>query len=362
MAKDLKILETFREKDEHYIDITKTALKIFFNDNPTLIFNGQHILGEKPELLSFRLKTIRFYNSQISRITQLFINLIKYRRSNQVYLSTYPIFNFLTVIFHKLLSGNIYLIIHGELSVFSKKKLKLRSRLNYIIQKKTYKLVSKTNNIYICFLHSGITSSLNKHLALGPSKNLLSLEWPIQKIKFHRQNQGTKIKLGLFGTLARTKNSHFINILESELGSVNFEFKVVGRNHDIEFNPNIKTIHPKKGEFQVNQKEFFNELRSCDFLFSFSNYEDYELIYSGTVNTALKYSIPLLTLPNSTYRKYSELVGPFGIEFENLEYLAGYLKTNRHQLRSISNSLSEILNEFDSAKSITLTRDLFKFK
>ena len=68
MQNNTIILETFRNKDEHYVDITKTALSIFYKDKPTLVINERHCEGEKPELKQFKLKKVKFFTNSLVRI------------------------------------------------------------------------------------------------------------------------------------------------------------------------------------------------------------------------------------------------------------------------------------------------------
>lgn len=357
------ILETFRNRDEHYVDITKTALSVFDKDNPLLVFNERHCEGEKPELSKFKLKKIKFFDNYFVRVFQLIFSFFWYNNNRKIYLSSYPIFNLITIIFSRFQKFETFLLVHGELSVFSKQENKFRQKINKFIQQLVYRYVNNTNNIFICFLDKTITSKIIEILNLKTNKNLISLDWPIDKVDIKKLRNNDLIEIGLFGTHNKKKQSQLINYLESNLPNNKFLFKVVGHNDGIEFNKNIKIVKPKEPNYHVDQSIFFGELSKCDYILSLSNAKDYDMIWSGTVITALKFSVPILTLKNKTFNHYSKLVGSFGYEFENIEKMLAYLsKTNTHELRKSSIDFSKKIYEYDREKFKIGVRNKFKFK
>lgn len=363
MNKKIIILETFRNKDEHYVDITKCTLSIFSKENPIIVINDRHLSGNKPELKDFQIETIKFYDSPFVRIFQLIKTFVKYRKYNKLYLSTYPIFNLFSLIFDFIQQGKSYHLIHGELSVFLIKKKKFRQKINFIIQKFVYKNIHRSKNVNICFLDNSILNSITNTIKISNKNNLISLDWPIDIVKNQKIRNKSHIEIGLFGTHNKKKQSQLINYLESNLPNNKFLFKVVGHNDGIVFNKNIKIVKPKEPNYHVDQSIFFGELSKCDYILSLSNAKDYEMIWSGTVITALKFSVPILTLKNKTFNHYSKLVGSFGYEFENIEKMLAYLsQTNTYELRKSSIDFSKKINEYDREKFKTEVRNKFKFK
>jgi len=337
MKAELILFETYRNKDEHYVDITKCALSILEEKNPYLVFNERHLSGEKPELKKFQIKKVRFFDSPVLRILQLLYYQIRFTKSHKIYLSTYPIFNLFTIIWSVIDDGKTYLFIHGELSVFSNRNLKIREKINKMIQSNVYRYVNKTNNVFICFLDSAISKGIVEKINITNPKNLIGLNWPIEQIRIPKERNKDKIEIGLFGTHNLKKQSNLINYLESNLKNKQFLFKVVGHNDDILFNENIHKILPKEPNYHVDHSTYLKELGKCDFILSFSKYDEYEFIWSGTVITAMKYAVPILTLKNRTFNHYSYLYENFGIEFETVDHMLDYLNKNSIEyLRNVS--------------------------
>ena len=354
------VIESFRNKYEHYSDITRVALRVFENVSPYLIVNDRHVSGNKPELNSFNVKVIKCYDSAILRILQMMYLYLRFRNVDKVFLSTYPIFNLFAVILSFTQKSKSFVIVHGELAVLGSGVKTNRSKLNALLQRSMFRIAKIQSNFFICFLDSGILDSVRRNVGLAENPQLLSLEWPVIRDSITR-NESTKdrITIGLFGTQSKVKNSHYVNFLAKNLPEEKIEFVVVGHNNGIYFDERIRTVGPKKSEYHVDQEIFLRELGHCDFILSLTDIKDYELIWSGTVVTALRYSIPLLSLPNRTFSNYSQY-GNFGKEFEDINSLLYFLQSKSvADLKELSKEFITEIDSTDTTAQLNATKELF---
>ena len=317
---NIVVLDLLNGQESHR-DFNTNVYHMYAKSSAKILWVCDRSVSYLDNLSGFTARKIRLRNpgGRFHRwiVINLFIvrYILKYRRSRIVFLHLPPLSQFWVCILAAVLKGlKIEIFLHGEL-VYLEKNTGAGQKFGALCLR--YVLKENTTNVVKHCLSQSIFNRLTEMAEI----NRQNVKYGFYQINEHRPIRSTKSTEGrqrilATGVVSKRKGFLLVNKLADNLSAAQtFDIMVFGRTdgtlckHDFDRRITVGLFSDMipNTEYQTLLSE--SSLVFIPQLFS----REYELVYSGLVETCLRQCIPIITKRTRFLAEIEASVGPIGV-------------------------------------------------
>lgn len=333
----LYIFEKTFEGEKNFISSEKHSVEI------NKIYNLKNWNLNKIDVPTFNIKKIFFLDFLL--FIRLFSIYIKLNKDDHFFvLGSYPItlvfFSYINILFKK----KVIVVLHGQMECFLENSQVGLSKYYYRLCKFVFK---RNDGLRYIVLGESINKNID-FLFKKRSKRIV-IDQPYFFNNEIKSSAVTKnLKLCFLGRFDKTKNvEFFFNLLDKLKDLINSNVISVTIIGKVDYFIEEKYRRMVKYSNEVIDNSKFEELvNEQDYVLSFTDERFYKAIPSGVFFDCIKFSKPLIAIPNDFINHYFERYAPLG-----------YLCTDVDDMFTVINNIIETNKKADFYENFNLIRE-----